>query len=171
MPQDQKIFSVGDTVVWKDSIGAGANNQMGTTIIGKVVSGPEITYKVMSEEDNITETKAQSELRLLKKGGMKKTKKIRRNHKGKKQRKQTRGRKQRGGVQELNPMDFKTAYLSPPHGPTGQSVADLVPREQYLRSPYGEYQRGGYQDEIIRPMLLKEAYPGKNLDPSGQPAY
>ncbi len=80
-------------------------------------------------------------------------------------------RKQRGGVQELNPMDFKTAYLSPPHAPTGQSVDNLVPREQYLRSPYGEYQRGGFQDEMIRPMSLKEAYPGRNLDPSGQPAY
>jgi hypothetical protein len=104
----------------------------------------------------------------------KKTRKHELHRKGKKANRKTRirrGRKQRGGVQELSPMDFKTAYLSPPHGPTGQSVADLVPREQYLRSPYGEYQKGGYQDEIIRPMLLKEAYPGRNLDPSGQPAY
>lgn len=72
---------------------------------------------------------------------------------------------------EMSPMEFKTAYLSPPHAPTGQSVAELAPREQYLRSPYGEYQKGGFQDERIQPMSLKEAYPGKNLDPSGQPAY
>lgn len=88
-----------------------------------------------------------------------------------KQRNQRNQRNQRGGVMEMSPMEFKTAYLSPPHAPTGQSVAELAPREQYLRSPYGEYQKGGFQDERIQPMSLKEAYPGKNLDPSGQPAY
>lgn len=101
------------------------------------------------------------------------TRKQSKSRKGRKGNRKTRQRrtKQRGGVMEMSPMDFKTAYLSPPHAPTGQSVANLVPREQYLRSPYGEYQRGGFQDERIQPMSLKEAYPGKNLDPSGQPAY
>ena len=103
----------------------------------------------------------------------KQTRKQTKSRKGRKGNRKTRQRtrKQRGGVMEMSPMEFKTAYLSPPHAPTGQSVAELAPREQYLRSPYGEYQKGGFQDERIQPMSLKEAYPGKNLDPSGQPAY
>ena len=107
----------------------------------------------------------------MKRKQTRKQSKSRKGRKGNRKTRQRRGRKQRGGVMEMSPMDFKTAYLSPPHAPTGQSVMDLVPREQYLRSPYGEYQRGGYQDERIQPMTLAEAYPGKNLDPSGQPAY
>ena len=107
----------------------------------------------------------------MKRKQTRKQSKSRKGRKGNRKTRQYRGRKQRGGVMEMSPMDFKTAYLSSPHAPTGQDVSNLTPREQYLRSPYGEYQRGGFQDERIQPMSLKEAYPGKNLDPSGQPAY